>query len=253
MNRFVSSLVCVLSLIIVPLASAQKTEDFKPGRTFPPGGGYTPDSNKVVYVIFWHHKERVTERGFQDFFMNADGVNDTTAEKMVRKLEEKYPNFRFYKKETNERDVMSVVERERNRVIISITKPEAVELDFPSRPFKKVDGMLVINESAPRGHNDLSKAIVGRWESRYVREKLVPADTTLPHHLNVWIINENGTGESEASFVRDGKKEFTQVGKLAWQKTENGISMTHEIRGKTFVIKIKDLNDGPFKDMKKVR
>jgi hypothetical protein len=161
----VIALVC--SLVVTGFVASQQPEDIKPGQTFP-RPGYLPDPNKVVYVIFWHHKKQVDQFGYQDYFMDKDGVNDTTARKMKKLMEERYPNLAVYVKETNERDVESVVERERKRIKfieidwVDVKQPVKIRLpqnvgdkkyDYPADNPK-----LIIDESATKAKGGKPKA-----------------------------------------------------------------------------------------------
>jgi hypothetical protein len=138
--------------------TGQTSEELKPGQTFPKPN-YFPDPNKVVYVIFWHHKKRVNEFGFQDYFMDADGVNDTTAQKMVKLMEKRYPNLVVYKKEINERDVEALVQRERKRIKfidkdwVDVKQPAKIQLPQKVGDKKYDYSKLVLDESAPKGNN----------------------------------------------------------------------------------------------------
>ena len=98
----------------------------------------------------------------------------------------------------------------------------------------------------------LEKAILGRWESRYMNSKPV-VDATQDHFLNITTFEAGGGGSWEGYFVRDGKKTDLGTGKIQWTISENGISMKKQVRGKDYTVTIKDLNDNWFKEWTKAK
>jgi hypothetical protein len=206
MKQVVLALTIALTcgVMVAGFVTAQQAEDIKPGQTFPKPG-YFPDPNKVVYVIFWHHKKQVDQFGYQDFFMNQDGVNDTTARKIKALMEKRYPNLVLYVKETNERDVESVVEREKKRIKIIDTDWVDVKQPAKIQPPQKVGdkkydySKLVIDESAPKGSNLKLEGTV--WGL----DKAHPAVRFEGGGKCIWVI-ENGM-----EFKKDWKKEGNKV------------------------------------------
>jgi hypothetical protein len=173
MRQFVSVLAAALicGLAIPAAVSAQKFEDFKPGG-YVPKDGYTPDPNKVMYVIFWHNKKRTNEFDHRAYYMNADGVNDTTVRKMKEMMEQRYPNLVVYVKETNERDVKALIEREQKR--IKFIEKDWVDLKQPERiePPKKLGDKARgygYDENAPKTPAEVPSdkkqdPVIGVWE-----------------------------------------------------------------------------------------
>jgi hypothetical protein len=152
---FILTLAAV-GLLTVP-AAAQNLDDLPRGHTFPKDG-YFPDPGKVVYVIFWHHKQRVSEFDFRDFFMNADGVNDTTARKIKEAMEKQYPNLTVYMKETNEKDVKALVERETARVksidVAWVDAEQPAKIKMPKMKIADNAVRLTYDDDAPKGGSD---------------------------------------------------------------------------------------------------
>ncbi len=109
---FAAALVLVLALA-TPAAAQKRFEDVTPGRTFPKEG-VTPNPKSVVFIIYWHHKSRVQEFGFQDYYQGADDVNPNMAGYIRKAMEKRYPNLVVNFVETNERDVKAKVEQLKN-------------------------------------------------------------------------------------------------------------------------------------------
>ena len=143
---FATTVAFAAGLLAPPAGEAQKFEDFRPGgkgtkkgfEDFKPGGyvpadGYKPDPKKVMFVICWHDKKLVNEFDYCSYYMNEDGVNDTTARKMADLMRQRYPNLVVYVKETNERDVKGVIEREKVRIKlpvmdwVDVKQPQKIE------------------------------------------------------------------------------------------------------------------------------
>ena len=99
--------------LATPVAAQRKYEDVTPGHTFP-REGVTPSGKSVIFIVYWHHKKRVEEFGFQDYYQGADEVNRNTAEYIRKAMEKRYPNLRVYVAETTEKDVKAKVEQLKN-------------------------------------------------------------------------------------------------------------------------------------------